>query len=46
MMVLAPAAFLLIGVFIWVLRAYKPEQIEEDFGVGALSQPRDDRRIR
>jgi len=46
MMVLAPAAFLLIGVFIWVVRAYKPEQIEEEFVVGALSQSRDDRRIR
>ncbi len=30
LMVLAPSAFFLIGGFIWVLRIYKPEQIEED----------------
>lgn len=36
LMVLAPAAFFLIGIFIWVVRSYKPEQIEEDFRVGAL----------
>ena len=35
-MVLAPAAFFLIGVFIWIVRIYKPEQVEEDFSVGAL----------
>ena len=35
-MVLSPAAFLLIGVFIWVLRTRRPEQIEEDFSAGAL----------
>jgi len=29
LMVLAPAAFFLIGIFIWVLRTLKPEQIEE-----------------
>ena len=36
LMLLAPAAFFLIGGFIWVVRAYKPEQVEEDFSVGAL----------
>jgi Na+-transporting NADH:ubiquinone oxidoreductase subunit D len=36
LMVLAPAAFFLIGGFIWVVRSYKPKQIEEDFHVGAL----------
>jgi Na+-transporting NADH:ubiquinone oxidoreductase subunit D len=28
LMVLAPGAFFLIGLFIWVLRAWKPEQVE------------------
>lgn len=36
LMLLAPAAFFLIGIFIWLLRAWKPEQVEEDFHVGAL----------
>ena len=36
LMVLAPAAFLLIGCFIWAVRSWKPEQIEEEFHVGAL----------
>lgn len=36
LMVLAPAAFFLIGIFIWIVRSWKPEQIEEDFRVGAL----------
>lgn len=35
-MVQSPAAFLLIGVFIWVLRTRRPEQIEEEFSAGAL----------
>jgi Na+-transporting NADH:ubiquinone oxidoreductase subunit D len=39
LMVLAPAAFFLIGGFIWVVRSYKPEQVEEDFSVGALLEP-------
>ena len=30
LMVLAPSAFFLIAVFIWVLRTFKPEQVEED----------------
>jgi Na+-transporting NADH:ubiquinone oxidoreductase subunit D len=36
LMVLAPAAFILIGCFIWVVRSVRPEQVEEDFHVGAL----------
>lgn len=30
MMLLAPAGFFIIGVFIWALRTWKPEQQEED----------------
>ncbi len=30
LMVLAPAAFFLIGLFIWALRTWKPDQVEED----------------
>jgi Na+-transporting NADH:ubiquinone oxidoreductase subunit D len=30
LMVLAPGAFFLIGIFIWVLRTLKPDQIEAD----------------
>lgn len=29
LMVLAPAAFFLIGLFIWALRAWKPDQVEK-----------------
>jgi Na+-transporting NADH:ubiquinone oxidoreductase subunit D len=29
LMVLAPGAFFLIGFFIWALRTWKPEQVEE-----------------
>ena len=36
LMSLAPAAFLLIGCFIWAVRAWKPEQVEEEFHVGGL----------
>ena len=39
LMVLSPAAFFLIGCFIWAVRAWKPEQVEEDFHVGALLEP-------
>jgi Na+-transporting NADH:ubiquinone oxidoreductase subunit D len=39
LMVLAPAAFILIGCFIWVVRSVKPGQVEEEFHVGALSEP-------
>lgn len=30
LMVLAPGAFFLIGLFIWALRTWKPEQVEEE----------------
>ena len=39
LMLLAPAAFFLIGCFIWAVRSWKPEQVEEDFHVGALFEP-------
>ncbi len=39
LMVLAPAAFFLIGCFIWAIRGWKPEQNEEDFSVGTLFEP-------
>ena len=39
LMVLAPSAFILIGCFIWAVRSYKPEQLEEEFSVGALLEP-------
>jgi len=39
LMVLSPAAFLLIGCFIWAVRSWKPEQVEEEFYVGALPEP-------
>ena len=39
LMVMAPAAFILIGIFIWAVRAYRPEQVEEEFHVGALLEP-------
>ncbi len=39
MMTLAPAAFLLIGCFIWLVRSVRPEQVEEEFRVGALLEP-------
>ena len=29
LMLLSPSAFFIIGIFIWVLRTYKPEQVEE-----------------
>ncbi len=46
LMVLAPAAFILIGCFIWVVRSYKPEQREEEFSVGALLEPGDEGDLR
>jgi Na+-transporting NADH:ubiquinone oxidoreductase subunit D len=46
MMVLAPAAFFLIGAFIWVVRSYKPEQVEEEFHVGALLELSNDGNLR
>ena len=30
LMVLSPGAFFIIGFFIWVLRVWKPEQVEQD----------------
>jgi Na+-transporting NADH:ubiquinone oxidoreductase subunit D len=36
LMLLAPAAFFLIGSFIWVMRSRLPHQQEKDFHVGAL----------
>jgi Na+-transporting NADH:ubiquinone oxidoreductase subunit D len=39
LMVLAPAAFILIGCFIWAVRSFKTEQIEEEFSVGTLLEP-------
>ena len=39
LMVLAPSAFILIGCLIGALRAWQPEQVEEDFRVGALLEP-------
>jgi Na+-transporting NADH:ubiquinone oxidoreductase subunit D len=30
LLLLSPSAFFLIGFFIWVLRTWKPEQVEEE----------------
>jgi len=30
LMVLSPGAFFIIGLFIWAIRTWKPEQVEED----------------
>ena len=30
LMVLSPGAFFLIGIFIWIIRIYKPDQMEEE----------------
>lgn len=30
MMLLSPSAFFLIGIFIWILRTFKPEQVEKE----------------
>ena len=46
LMALAPAAFLLIGVIIWLLRWLNPSQIEEDPYARALPRPGDSGRIR
>jgi Na+-transporting NADH:ubiquinone oxidoreductase subunit D len=37
LMVLAPAAFILIGCLIWVVRSVRPEQVEEEFSVEHLA---------
>lgn len=39
LLVLSPAAFLLIGAFIWFLRWRKPEQVEDEFHVGDILEP-------
>jgi len=46
LMVLAPAAFFLIGCFIWAVRSWKTEQVEEEFHVGALFEPGHEGHIR
>lgn len=46
LMVLAPAAFFLVGCFIWVVRSYKTEQVEEEFHVGALLESGHEGHIR
>jgi Na+-transporting NADH:ubiquinone oxidoreductase subunit D len=46
LMVLAPAAFFLIGCFIWAVRSWKTDQIEEEFHVGALLEPSHEGHIR
>ncbi|NNM34360.1 MAG: NADH:ubiquinone reductase (Na(+)-transporting) subunit D [Gemmatimonadetes bacterium] len=45
-MALAPAASLLIGLFIWGLRSWRPYQIEEEFTVGALPESGGEIRLR
>ena len=46
MMALAPAAFILIGCFIWVVRAFRPEQVEEEFHVGLLESVTESAELR
>lgn len=46
LMVLAPSAFLLIGVFIWIVRVMRPNQVEETFHVGELPEPANEGSIR
>ena len=41
LMVLSPAAFFLIGCFIWVVRSWKTDQVEEEFHVGLLETAHD-----
>jgi len=45
-MLLAPAAALLIGCFIWLLRTLRPEQLEEELTLGTLPEPGGEGRIR
>jgi Na+-transporting NADH:ubiquinone oxidoreductase subunit D len=45
-MALAPSASLLIGCFIWMLRSWKPAQVEEEFSLGTLSESGREGRIR
>ncbi len=46
MMALAPAAFILIGCFIWAVRAFRPEQVEEEFHVGLLESVTESAELR
>jgi len=46
LMVLSPAAFFLIGCFIWAVRSWKTDQVEEEFHVGALLEPSHEGHIR
>ncbi len=46
LMLMPPAAFFLIGIFIWLVRSWKPEQVEEDFHVGALLELGNEGHIR
>jgi Na+-transporting NADH:ubiquinone oxidoreductase subunit D len=46
LMLLAPAAFFLIGCFIWAVRSWKTEQIEEEFHIGALLELGNEGHIR
>ncbi|MAE95814.1 MAG: NADH:ubiquinone reductase (Na(+)-transporting) subunit D [Deltaproteobacteria bacterium] len=46
LMVLAPAAFILIGLFIWAVRAFRPEQVEEEFHVGLLESVAESAELR
>ncbi len=46
LMLMPPAAFFLIGIFIWAVRSWKPEQVEEDFHVGALLELGNEGHIR
>ncbi|MDP6374507.1 MAG: NADH:ubiquinone reductase (Na(+)-transporting) subunit D [Pseudomonadales bacterium] len=42
MMILAPSAFFIIGLFIWALRAWKTEQVEEaDYQIASNTQYRE-----
>lgn len=42
MMLLPPSAFFLIGFFIWAIRAWKPEQVEEDeYKMAPNTQPQE-----
>ncbi len=42
MMLLAPSAFFIIGLFIWGIRAWKPEQVEEpDYEITPLAHYRE-----
>ena len=46
LMLLAPAAFFLIAVFIWVIRTFKTEQVEEEIHAHALLELGDEGDLR